>query len=76
MRQFARIAVVMLAVTVLLAGAGQLFAGGPSSGCPTPKHACRCPDIVAPVTCDGGCTYVNGCVAGCAGAKNCVPNPA
>ena len=71
MRQFARIAVVMLAVTVLLAGAGQLFAGGPSSGCPTPKHACRCPDIVAP-----GRQPLTMHPGGCAGAKNCVPNPA
>lgn len=37
------------------------------------RRPCLCPDVYAPVTCDNGVTYPNGCVAGCHRAKNCVP---
>ena len=33
---------------------------------------CLCPDIVAPVKCSNGVTYINGCFASCAGATGCV----
>ena len=32
---------------------------------------CICPMIYAPVLCDNGRTYTNGCFASCAGAHNC-----
>jgi hypothetical protein len=35
---------------------------------------CICPLIYAPVTCDGGKTYSNQCVANCHHARNCVPS--
>ena len=37
------------------------------------RPPCLCPDIVAPVICDNGVTYINQCRANCAHAKNCVP---
>ena len=41
----------------------------------TPARAavghCICPDIVAPVKCSNGVTYINGCRASCAGATGC-----
>ncbi len=43
---------------------------------PPPVEArppCLCPDIVAPVICDNGVTYINQCRANCAHARNCVP---
>ena len=34
---------------------------------------CVCPQIVFPVKCSNGVTYINGCYAACAGATGCVP---
>ena len=36
------------------------------------RPPCLCPDIVAPVICDNGQTYINSCVATCNHARNCV----
>jgi len=60
----------------LLAGAGLLAVlvmGIVSLVPPVEARACLCPDIVAPVLCDNGVTYINQCRANCAHAKNCVP---
>jgi len=34
-------------------------------------HHGICPDVVAPVKCSNGVTYINGCRASCAGATGC-----
>ncbi len=73
-RNIIRVGAVLLVVAVLVAGASQLYSS-PGSGCPQPKGKCLCPQIVMPVICDGGCTYINSCYAACARARNCVPAP-
>jgi hypothetical protein len=74
-RRFWRACAVVFVFVVLLAGVSQLFTAT-AAGCPTGYcHGRVCPYIVAPVVCDGGCTYINGCFAACAGAKHCVPSP-
>ncbi len=55
--------VVVAAVTI---GAFSVFTEARAAGC-------ICPMIYAPVLCDNGRTYANGCLAACAHAKNCVP---
>lgn len=74
MRRHVRIAFVVFTLVVASAGLGQLFAGKPGGGgCPTPRPNCICPDIYAPVICDGACVYSNQCRADCAKATHCVP---
>jgi len=48
-------------------GAMSLFAAPAAA-----KRPCICPHVYAPVTCDNGVTYSNGCFANCAGATGCV----
>jgi len=63
--------VVLLCLVALLAGASAAFAGKPNKP-PTPP-ICDCYPIEAPVICSDGITYLNQCVANCAGATGCVP---
>ncbi len=72
MRKTLAACVVVLAVFAVVVGVSQSFTAT-AAGCPTGFcHGRVCPTIVAPVICDGGCVYVNGCYAACAGAKHCV----
>ena len=61
--------VVVLCLVALLAGASAAMAG---KKLPTPP-ICDCYPIDAPVLCSNGITYLNQCVATCAGATGCVP---
>ncbi len=61
---FALIATALAALTLLSATSTPTFAAG---------GGCVCPMIYAPVKCDNGRTYTNGCFASCAHATNCVP---
>ena len=61
--------VVVLCLAALLAGASAAVAGKKP---PTPP-ICDCYPIEAPVICSNGITYLNQCVATCAGATDCVP---
>lgn len=61
--------VVMLCLAALLSGASAAIAGKKP---PTPP-ICDCYPIDAPVLCSNGVTYLNQCVATCAGATDCVP---
>ncbi len=71
-RRILRAATILLVLAAVVVGASQLLTAT-ASGCPTGYcHGRVCPTIVAPVICDGGCVYVNGCYAACAGAKHCV----
>ena len=63
--------VVLLCVLALLAGASAALAGKTKKP-PTPP-ICDCYPIEAPVICSDGITYLNQCVATCAGATDCVP---
>jgi hypothetical protein len=56
--------VMMVAIAI---GAFSLFTEVQAAG------GCICPMIYAPVLCDNGRTYTNGCFASCAHAHNCVP---
>jgi hypothetical protein len=58
----AAISTVFVVGVVTLATPTQAFFGG----------NCICPDIVAPVKCSNGVTYINSCRASCAHAKDCV----
>lgn len=64
--------VVVLSLAVLVAGASATFAGKKPDKPPTPP-ICDCYPIDAPVLCSDGITYLNQCVATCAGATDCVP---
>ena len=58
----------VVGVTVAFA----FVAGIAALALPTPIIGhCICPDIVAPVKCSNGVTYINGCRASCAGATGC-----
>ena len=59
----------LICLAALLAGASAAFAGKKP---PTPP-ICDCYPIDAPVICSNGITYLNQCVATCAGATGCVP---
>ena len=59
----------LVCVLALLAGSSVAFAGKKP---PTPP-ICDCYPIDAPVLCSNGITYLNQCVATCAGATGCVP---
>ena len=62
-------------IAAIAIGSSQLFAGKPGGGgggCPTGRPGCVCPQYMDPVVCPDGCTYYNGCAAGCAGQRNCV----
>ena len=61
--------VVVACLAALLSGASAVFAG---KKLPTPP-ICDCYPIEAPVICSNGLTYLNQCVATCAGATDCVP---
>ena len=61
--------VAVVCLVALLAGASAAFAGKKP---PTPP-ICDCYPIDAPVLCSNGITYLNQCVATCAGATDCVP---
>lgn len=61
--------VALLCLAALIAGAQAVFAGKKP---PTPP-ICDCYPIEAPVICSNGITYLNQCVATCAGASDCVP---
>ena len=61
----------VVCLVALLAGASAAFAGKPQKP-PTPP-ICDCYPIDAPVLCSNGITYLNQCVATCAGATDCVP---
>ena len=37
------------------------------------KFPCICPQVYAPVVCDGGAVYPNQCFANCAEASGCQP---
>ncbi len=62
----AKLLVAGVVVVALTLGAFSLFTEARAAGC-------LCPMIYAPVLCDNGRTYANGCLAACAHAKNCVP---
>lgn len=68
-----KVAVALLAVVAISFGAVQALAKPAPSPCPTGRPGCFCPEIYAPVLCDGNCQYSNSCFARCAGARNCVP---
>ena len=59
----------VICLVALLAGASTAMAGKKP---PTPP-ICDCYPIDAPVLCSNGITYLNQCVATCAGATDCVP---
>jgi len=70
-----RLCLAIALFAVFAAGGSQLLAKKPGpppppSGCPRGTF-CLCADIYCPVTCTGGCKYVNPCVADCAGATGC-----
>ena len=72
--RIARISLVLVVCTVIVASGSQLFAGKPGgggTGCPSGRF-CLCANFECPVTCNGGCRYPNPCVADCAGATGCV----
>lgn len=71
-RRILIVTTVLLVVVAVAAATTQLMAGKPGGNCPKPKPSCSCPDLVAPVVCDGGCGYQNICIARCAGATNCI----
>ena len=79
MSRIARVCMVLLVCTVIVASGSQLFAGKPGggggggggTGCPSGRF-CLCANFQCPVTCNGGCRYPNPCVADCAGASGCV----
>ena len=62
----------LLCVVGLVAGAGVAVAGKKPNKPPTPP-ICDCYPIEAPVLCSDGVTYLNQCVATCAGATDCAP---
>ena len=63
----------MLALmAVIVFGAMAAWAWQPATG--GVAFACECANIDAPVTCDGGKTYPNQCVADCVHATGCVPS--
>ena len=62
----------VLCFAALLAGASVGIAGKKPNKPPTPP-ICDCYPIEAPVLCSNGVTYLNQCVATCAGATDCVP---
>jgi hypothetical protein len=68
MLRLARGIVLVLCLAALVA-ASAAFAG---KKLPTPP-ICDCYPIDAPVICSNGVTYLNQCVATCAGATDCVP---
>ncbi len=43
---------------------------------PGGNRDCFCTQEYDPVVCDGGAVFANGCVAACAGAKNCAGSSA
>jgi len=61
-----RLLVAGVVVAALAVGAFSIFTEARAAGC-------VCPMIYAPVVCDNGRTYTNGCYAACAHAKHCVP---
>jgi len=61
--------VVVVCLAALLSGASAVIAAKKP---PTPP-ICDCYPIDAPVLCSNGVTYLNQCVATCAGATDCVP---
>ena len=71
-----RVCLAIALCTVFAAAGTQLLAGKPGggggggTGCPSGRF-CLCAQIYCPVTCAGGCRYVNPCVADCAGATSC-----
>lgn len=69
MSRHTRRIVVVLCLAALLSGASVALAGKKP---PTPP-ICDCYPIDAPVLCANGVTYLNQCVATCAGATDCVP---
>jgi hypothetical protein len=64
-RVFVKLLVASVVVLAVALGAFSLFTEA--------WAGCMCPMIYAPVKCDNGRTYSNGCVAACAHAHNCVP---
>jgi hypothetical protein len=64
----ARGIVIVLCLAAVLLGASAVLAGKKP---PTPP-VCECYPIDAPVICSNGVTYLNQCVANCAGATDCV----
>ena len=68
MSRHARRIVVVLCLAALLSGVSAAIAGK----IPHPP-ICDCYPIDAPVLCSNGITYLNQCVATCAGATGCVP---
>ena len=69
MSRWTRGIVGVICLVALLAGASTAMAGKKP---PTPP-ICDCYPIDAPVLCSNGITYLNQCVATCAGATGCVP---
>ena len=65
-RLLGRAVIAFAVVLAIVIGALSLFT-------PVQAAGCMCPMIYAPVQCDNGRIYSNGCVAACAHAKNCVP---
>ncbi len=74
MSRWLKVAVVAFVIAALGFGALQALAKPPAPNpCPTPRAGCFCPEIYAPVLCDGNCQYSNDCFAHCARATNCHP---
>ena len=73
MRRTLAACVVVLAVFAVVAGS---WAALVVTSTPVQAKCGICPYVCFPVVCDNGHVYCNSCLAGCAGAHNCVPlNP-
>jgi hypothetical protein len=70
MKRFFTVAALFLAVASLSVAAVTLIT---ATATPAVAGGCLCPQIYAPVICDGGKIYPNQCEADCHHAKNCVP---